>query len=523
MPNQRKSMRKIKNVLRLKFQLHLSDRQIARSCALVRSTVAEYVRRAQGAGLSWPLPEGWDDRAIQNRVFPPTGKSPPEQRPLPDFATVHEERCRHKHVTLMLLWDEYKQAYPEGYQYSQFCDLYHRWRGKLDLVLRQEHRAGEKLFVDYAGDTVPIVDRHTGETQEASIFVAVLGASNYTYAEASLRQDLPSWLAAHTRALEFLGGCPCVVVPDNTKDAVHRPCRYEPDLNASYSDWASHYGVAVIPARVRRPRDKAKAESGVLVVERWILAALRHRTFFSLGELNEAIAELLERLNTRNFHKLPGNRRQRFQDLDRPALGPLPAQRYVFAQWKKARVNIDYHIEFDRHYYSVPYVLVGQKVELRTTVTTVEIFHQGRRVTSHRRSYQPGKATTLDEHRPECHRRYLEWSPSRLIHWAQKVGPHTASVVEKILQSRRYPEQSYRSCLGILRLGSSFGEDRLEQACRRALRLQACSYKSIQSMLKNGLDRQAEPQPLPERPPIEHANVRGAEYFEGEKGASHVG
>ena len=281
--------------------------------------------------------------------------------------------------------------------------------------------------MDYAGDTVPIVDRHTGETQDASIFVAVLGASNYTYAEASLRQDLPSWLAAHTRALEFLGGCPCVVVPDNTKDAVRRPCRYEPDLNASYADWATHYGVAVIPARVRHPRDKAKAESGVLVVERWILAALRHRTFFSLGELNEAIAELLERLTTRTFRKLPGNRR------------------------------------------------------------------------------------------------YLEWSPSRLIHWAQKVGPHTGSVVEKILQSRRYPEQSYRSCLGILRLGSSFGEDRLEQACPRALRLQAYSYKSIQSILKTGLDRQAEPQPLPERSPIEHANVRGAEYFEGEKGASHVG
>ena len=516
-------MRKIKNVLRLKFQLHLSDRQIARSCALARSTVAEYVRRAQRAGLSWPLPEGWDDRTITHRLFPPTGKSPPTPRPLPDFATVHEERCRHKHVTLMLLWDEYKQGYPEGYQYSQFCDLYPRWRRQLDLVLRQEHRAGEKLFVDYAGDTVPIVDRHTGKTQDAWIFVAVLGASNYTYAEASLRQDLPSWLAAHTRALEFLGGCPRVVVPDNTKDAVHRPCRYEPDLNASYAAWAAHYGVAVIPARVRSPRDKAKVESGVLVVERWILAALRHRTFFSLGELNEAIAELLVRLNSRTFRKLPGNRRQRFEDLDRPALGPLPSQRYVFAQWKKTRVNIDYHIEFDRHYYSVPYVLVGQKVELRTTVTTVEIFHQGRRVASHRRSYEPGKATTLPEHRPECHRRYLEWSPSRLIHWAQKVGPHTAAVVEKILQSRRYPEQSYRSCLGILRLGSTFGEERLERACRRALRLQACSYKSIQSILKTGLDREAEPSGLPKRPPIEHANVRGAEYFEGEKGASHVG
>ena len=489
-------MRKIKTVLRLKFQLHLSDRQIARSCALARSTVAEYVRRAQRAGLTWPLPEGWDDRTIQNRLFPPTGKSPPDPRPLPDFATVHQERYRHKHVTLMLLWDEYKQVYPEGYQYSQFCDLYHRWRRQLDLVLRQEHRAGEKLFVDYAGDTVPIVDRHTGQTQDAWIFVAVLGASNYTYAEASLRQDLPSWLAAHTRALEFLGGCPAVVVPDNTKDAVHRLCRYEPDLNASYADWASHY---------------------------WILAALRHRTFFSLGELNEAIAELLVRLNSRSFRKLPGHRRQRFEDQDRPALGPLPSQRYVFAQWKKAGVNINYHIEFDRHYYSVPYVLMGQKVELRTTVTTVEILHQGRRVASHRRSYEPGKATTLDEHRPECHRRYLEWSPSRLIHWAQKVGPHTASVVEKILQSRRYPEQSYRSCLGILRLGSSFGEARLERACRRALRLQACSYKSIQSILKNGLDREAEPQALPERPPIEHANVRGAQYFEGEKGASHVG
>lgn len=515
-------MRHIREVLRLKFEHQLTNRQIARSCAIARSTVADYLGRAKAAGLSWPLPEEWDNGRLEAALFPDHRQGPSEGRPLPHFATVHEELRSRKHVTLQLLWEEYKQNYPEGYQYSQFCERYRRWSKKLDLVLRQPHRAGEKLFVDWAGDKVPIVDPKSGEATAASIFVAVLGASNYTFAETSLKEDLPSWIGSHVRALNYLGGCPKVLVPDNTKTGVTHPCRYEPDLNPTYLEFAEHYGLAVIPTRPGKARDKAKAEAGVLLVERWILAALRKRTFFSLAEVNEAIGELLERLNHRPFRKLVGSRREWFEKLDRPLLDPLPENPFSFGEWKKATVHIDYHIELDYHYYSVPYRLVGQVLESRLTATTVEVFHQGRRVASHARSYVRGTATTLEEHRPPAHRRYLQWTPERFVQWAGKVGPATAAVVEKILNSRRYPEQSFRSCLGVISLGKSFGEARLEAACSRALRLEACSYKSIKSILKTGLDREGDPEPLPTRPPLVHANVRGPEYFQSQEEGRHV-
>lgn len=522
MPNVRLSMRKIQEILRLKFELSLSNRQIARSCSISHSTVADYVRRFRDSGLSWPLPEEVDHTVLQARMFSASCKAPRSGRPVPDWAAIHEERRRYKHVTLQLLWQEYKQTYPDGYQYSQFCDRYHGWRRKLDLVLRQEHRAGEKMFVDYAGQTVPVMDSKTGEISGASIFVAVLGASNYSFVEASLQQDVASWISVHVHALEYFGGSPAVVVPDNTRTGVTRACRYEPDLNATYAEMAKHYGMAVIPARPRKPRDKAKVEAGVLVVERWILATLRKRTFFSLGELNQAIGELLEVLNHRPFRKLQGSRAEQFKKLDRPALRALPVEPYTFAEWKKARVNIDYHVELNRYYYSVPYVLVGRQVEIRFTATTLEIFHQGQRVASHQRTHQVGGFTTVEAHRPECHQRYLEWTPSRLINWASKTGSSTAALVEKILSSRRYPEQSYRSCLGLLRLGKSFGEDRLEAACTRALKLNACSYKSVKSILQTGLDRQPLPDPSPERSPLLHSNLRGPHYFDSSKGGSYV-
>ena len=431
---------------------------------------------------------------------------------------VHDELRANKHVTLQLIWQEYKQSNPDGYGYSRFCDLYHEWAGKLDVVLRQEHRAGEKLFVDYAGATVPIVDAKTGIVHEASIFVAVLGASNYTYAEATWNQDLPSWIGSHVRALEFFQGSPALVVPDNLKNAVVRPCRYEPDLNPTYQEMAAHYGFAVIPARVRKPRDKAKVEGGVLLVERWILAALRKQRFFTLAALNQAIAELLDRLNQRPFRKLAGSRASRFEKLDRPALRPLPSEPYVFAQWKKARVHIDYHVDVENHYYSVPYVLLHHQVDIRYTALTVEIFHRGQRVASHARSYKPGLHTTVNEHRPKSHQRYLEWTPQRLVHWAATVGPSTAELVGRILEARPHPEQGFRSCLGILRLGARFGVQRLEAAAKRALNRNACSYQSIKSILHTGLDRQPEPEvPIPQRPPLFHSNVRGTDYFNSQE------
>ena len=511
-------MRKIKEVLRLKFELGFANRQIARSCSINHSTVADYLSRAKAAGLGqWPLPDGLDEAVLESRLFPVALPRSEQPRAAPNWPAIHEDLGSRKHVTLQLVWQEYKQSNPDGYQYSRFCWLYQQWAGKLDLVLRQEHRAGEKLFVDYAGDTVGIVDSKTGTIQKASIFVAVLGASNYTFAEATWNQDLGSWIRSHVRALEFFGGAPALLIPDNCKTAVLHPSRYEPDLNPTYQEMAAHYGMAVIPARVRKPRDKAKVEAGVLLVERWILAALRKRTFFSLADLNQAIAGLLDRLNQRGFRKLEGNRTERFAKIDRPALRALPTEAYTFAEWKKVRVNIDYHIEIERHYYSVPYALVHRELDVRSTAMTVEIFHRGQRIASHARSSKTGSHTTIDAHRPKSHQQYLEWTPERLVRWASTSGPSTAALVDKILQSRTHPEQGFRSCLGILRLGKTYGTERLEAAAARACRLNVCSYQSVKSILNTGLDRQTEPEPLLDRAPIQHPNIRGTDYFNSQE------
>jgi len=513
MPAKRLSMRKIKEVLRLKFQLQLKNREIARSCSIPHSTVANYLRRAGAAGLAWPLPPDLDEAALERRLFGQSGRPVAGAMPLPDFPSLHEELRRHRHLTLQLLWQEYKQAHPDGYQYSRFCELYHRWARQLDLTLRQEHRAGEKLFVDHAGPTVPIVDAKTGQRHEAVIFVAVLGASNYTFAEATWCRDLAGWIGSHVRALDFFQGVPAVIVPDNWKTGVKDPCYYEPDLNPTYRDLADHYGTVIIPARVGKPRDKAKVEAGVLIVERWILAALRKRTFHTLAELNLAIQDLLAQLNQRRFRKLDTTRARLYEELERPRLKPLPAEPFVFAQWRKAKVNIDYHIEIDRHYYSVPYSCVHQQVEARISATTVEIFLQGQRLATHARSFVAGRHTTLPEHRPKQHQ-HLEWTAPRMIERGRAVGPSTAAVVEHILNSRKHPELGYRSCLGIFRLADRCGPQRLEAACRRAVTLNACSYRSLKSILETGLDRQPlEPVAPPAAHSQRHDNVRGADYY----------
>ena len=513
MASKRLSMRKIQRVLRLFFEAGLSIRAIARSVQASPSTVGDYIRRANTAGLSWPLPEALDEPALEAQLFPVAPVEPGVERAIPDWARVHTER-RRKGVTLALLWQEYKAEHPEGLQYSQFCERYRRWRGRLDVVMRQSHRAGEKLFVDYAGQSVSIVDPTTGEVRKAQIFVAVLGASSYTFAEATWTQALPDWCASHVRALNFFNGVPEIVVPDNLRSAITRAHRYEPDAHPTYTDLAEHYGFAIVPARVRRPRDKAKAEVGVQLIERWVLAALRHRVFFSLTELNEAIAERLEWVNARPFRKLPGSRRSAFESIDRPALRPLPAEPYVFAQWKKVRVHVDYHIELERHYYSVPHALVGRELHARFTDHTVELFHRGQRIASHVRSRQSGRHTTVAEHMPEKHRRFAEqWSPERFSRWAEKIGPATGALITHVLQARRHPEQSYRSCLGILRLAKTYSDARLEAAAQRALTLGARSVRSVESILKHRLDEQ----PLHEAPecplPDDHDNLRGPSYF----------
>lgn len=501
-------MRKIREVLRL-HAAGRSQRQIAASVGVGQSTVGDYLTRARLAGIADP--GALDEGALEHALYPPKPALPAASRGLPDWAEVHRELKR-KGVTLFLLWQEYKAAHPHGFHYSWFCEHYRTWAGKLNLVMRQQHRAGETLFVDYAGQTVPLIDRHTGECQPAQVFVAVLGASNYTYAEATWTQSLPDWVGAHQRAFAYLGGVPESVVLDNLKGGVTTPHRYEPDLNPTYAEMAAHYGVAILPARVAKPRDKAKVEAGVQIVERWILARLRNQTFFSLDGLNDAIAELLTALNERPFKKLPGSRRAHFEELDRPALRPLPAAPYVFGTWKKARVHIDYHVELEGHYYSVPYQLVKAQIEARLTANTIEIFHRGKRVASHRRAYKPGH-TTIAMHMPRPHREYAEWTPQRLVAWAHKTGPATAELITYVLERRRHPQQGFRSCLGILRLGKHYGEARLEAACVRALRIGATTFKSVESILKHNLDLQPVPATAQTELPLAHDNVRGPEYY----------
>lgn len=516
MPRERVSMRKLRELLRLHFDLKLSQRQIAHSINIGQSTVWDYLARFTRAGLSWPLPAELTETELESALFSSVGKSQqaPTNPKLPDWSYIHQELQQHKHTTLQLLWEEYRATHPQSYSYSRFCYHYECWRRQQNLVMRQEHRPGEKLFVDWAGDKIPLYDRETGTVHEASLFVAVLGASNYTYAEACWNEQLEAWIGAHIRAFEFFQALPELIVPDNLKAGVSRACRYEPDLNPTYQEMAQHYRLGVLPARRRKPRDKAKVEVGVLIAERWILAALRHRKFFSLSELNRAIGGLLEKLNQHPFKKREGSRHSLFLAIDRPAMRPLPHQRFDLSVWSQARVNIDYHVEVDRGFYSVPYHLVQERVDVRATPTTVEIFHRGVRVASHARLQKPYTAATQREHRPKSHQAHSDWPPSRMIHWAQTVGPYTAQVVEHILAAYPHPEMGYRSCLGIIRLGQQYPLSRMEAAAQRALMVNAVSFKSIDSMLRRGLDRQPLPTTTaPTQSAIAHDNIRGAEYF----------
>ena len=515
MPAKRSAMRKIKEVLRLKFEARLSHERIAAATGLSKGAVGKYVQRAIEQGLAWPLPEALDDAALERVLFPQVVKL--EQYTHADYAYVHQELKR-KGVTLQLLWEEYRAAHGErAYQYSQFCWHYQRFRASLARSMRQTHRAGEKLFIDYSGDTVAVINAVTGEILHAQIFVASMGASKYTYAEATWTQQLPDWIASHIRAFEHLGCVPEILTPDNLKSAIQKACRYEPEENSTYGDMARHYGCAIIAARPYKPRDKAIAESHVLVVQRWILARLRNRQFFSLPELNAAIATLLLELNHRPFKKLPGSRAEAFAMIDRPAMKALPERRYEYAEWRKAKVGIDYHVEADGHYYSVAHALVGQYVHVRMTASAIECLFKGRRVAVHIRSYQRGAHTTVPEHMPESHRRHAQWTPSRLIGWGQKIGPGTGAVVQWQFDNRPHPEQGYRTCLGLLSLAKTYGEQRLEAACRRALTLGSPTRKRIEAILEAKLDQHPElfpgadtAAPTASR---SHENVRGAEYF----------
>jgi len=512
MSRKRLSMRKVTEVLRLLWAQDRSAREVAKSCQLARSTVKEYERRAQAAGLSWPLPDV-DDATLEGLLFPPPPQVASDDRPVPDWALVDKE-LRRKGVTRALLWDEYRSANPEGYSYTRYCELFQAWRGVQGRSMRQTHVAGERVFVDYAGQTIPIADPVSGVVRAAPVFVGALGASHYAYAEATWTQGQEDWVMAQVRMLEFFDGCPEVLVPDNLKVGVLSAHRYEPEVNPSYLEFARHYGLAVVPARARSPKDKAVVESAVQVVGRWVLARLRNRTFFSLSEANDAIRALIVELNERPFQKRAGSRRSYFVELDRPALRPLPAVRYEFASWKRVRAHVDYHVTVDDHHYSVPHQLVGKELDARLTPSTIEVFFRNKRVASHPRSARKGAHTTVREHMPPAHQEHAGTTEASLRAWATRVGPGAVRFTDALFASRAHSHQAMRSCLGVLRLGKRYGDVRLDAACARALALGSVTFKSVDAILKNHLDEQpleARPEaPLPKAP---HENVRGGDYF----------
>jgi len=516
-------MRCIREVLRLKFTLALSHREIAAGTGLSKGSVGEYLRRARAHGVTWESASRLSDRELEDKLFEATRKDVVSDRVPVDLNWVHRQ-MRHKGVTLQLLWVEYCEAsrndaeHRRPYQYSRFCILFRKFKKQVDVSMRQVHRAGEKCFIDYSGAKPSLVDRNTGEVKDVELYVAVLGASSYTFAEATLTQQRDDFIGSTARAFEYFGGVPQIAVPDQLRSAVSGPDRIDPKINPVFAEFGRHYGVAIIPARPRKPKDKAKVEGAVLITQRWILARLRNITFFCLEDLNAAIAELLEDLNARAFQKLDGCRRSHFEQLDRPALSPLPRRRFEPSTWKSAKVHIDHHVEFEARYYSAPYPLVGAKVWVRATVTSIELIADGVRVASHRRSYSPkGTYVTVDAHRPKSHREYGAWPPQRIINWASELGPSAGLLVETIMRNKPHPEQGYRSCMALIRDAKRYPKERLEAACLRALQINAPTRTSVIAILKNGLDRQ----PLDEEPenstqlefPITHENVRGGAYY----------
>jgi transposase len=513
MPTPRVLMSKIRRTLQLLADSGLSTRQVAAALNISKTTVSEIAMYARDAGVDWPLASTLSDDELQARLYPPPRPRSTHRRE-PDYPALHQELKR-PGVTLQLLWEEYRaDAGDQAYRYSAFCEKYRAWAKGLKRSMRQLHPGGERLFVDYAGQTVAVVDALTGEIRRAQVFVAVLGASNYTYACATWQQTAADWVGAIIAALEFIAGVPRLLVPDQPRALIANPDAYEPVTARLMQELDEHYGVAVLPARPGRPQDKAKVEVGVQVVERWILARLRNRRFFTLAELNGAIASLLSDLNQRPFKKLPGCRRSAFDALDAPALKPLPAQPLVLAQFKPARVNIDYHVAFEGHYYSVPHQHVGSAVELRVTAATLEVLLRRQRIAAHARSYRVGGFTTVAEHMPASHRAHLQWTPAKLIAWGERVGAATAGVVRWQMEHRPHPEQGYRSCLGLMRLARQYGHERLEAACARAQSIRAPNYRSVKSILECGLDRQdtallgGAASSMPS-----HDNVRGPGYY----------
>jgi transposase len=508
----KKSMRTAREILRLHFEHNLSQRAIARACAVSPTTVGDYLERIKQSGLVWEAISALDDSSLKTLLYP-EGRAL-SRKPLPDFDYLRLE-MKKKGVTLQLLWEEYRSVHPDGYSRSQFCELYQKHGKTLDPVMRFDHKAGEKLFVDFSGDRPSYVDRDTGEVVAPELFVAVMGASSRIFAVAVPSQQIPDWTMAHIGAFEYFDGVPAVVVPDQLKSGVKTSCKYDPEINPAYAELCAHYNVTVIPARPREPRDKAKVENSVLIAQRRILAVLRNRTFFSLVELNDAIAVELEKLNDRPMQGVGKSRNQLFAEIDQPALKALPAQRFLLQDWKKAKVHIDYHVAAQGAWYSVPYTLIGKEVTVCITATMVAILHDGKRVASHARTHKKNVYITVEAHRPPAHQKYLKWTPERMRRWGESIGARTGAMIEAIIQTAVHPDQAYRRCLGLLRLAQRYGNDRLELACNRALRLQAIGYQYVKNILDKGLEAADIPEQNEEPLPLFHDNVRGSSYFAG--------
>lgn len=501
-------MLKEREILRLK-KAGLSLREIAESCSCGKTIVSEVLARARKANIFWPL--DLSDKKLMSQLYPPTQRV--TTVPEPDMEYVFYE-MKKKGLTLMLLWEEYKEKYPHGIMYTQFCSRYRDFKKSNRLTMHIEHKAGEEMQVDWAGQTVPYVDAVTGEFRSACIFVAVLPASSYPFVYAYSHKKLSNWIDAHVRAFEYFGGVPLVTIPDNTKTAVITPDVTNPVLNRSYSDMANHYSTAIVPARKRKPRDKAADENMVGNVSRRILAPLRNVKFFSVYEINQAIGIELEKFIRRPFQKMEGNRLEAFLKIDKPALMPLPRDRYEYCDWKETRVVYNYHVEYENFYYSVPYDYAGSPCSVRATKDTMEVFVDGERVAAHKRNYNKGCCyTTSREHMAEEHKAVSGWSKDRFISWANKIGPSTGEFVKKVLESRQYPVQAYRACMAIMSHAKNCSSDIMEIASRKALDLEIYSYKYFkmilkQEFLKKGKDKRSDRI-------IVHSNLRGSSAYVG--------
>lgn len=504
------SMRKISEILRLRYELKRSYRDIASGLKLSISTVSDYLARAKGAGINWPLPPELTEQDLYNKLFLPANNAK-KYKPLPNWEEIHQE-LRKKGITLQLLWREYRVQHSDGLGYSQFCNYYSAYKKTINPVMRQIYKAGDKTFVDYAGMKMEWIDSN-GEVFTAEIFVGCLGASQLIFAEATATQQLPDWLNSHINMFEFFGGVTEIIVPDNLRAGVTKAHRYDPDINANYQHFAEYYSIAIVPARAGQPKDKAKAENAVSIIERQILAPLRHMTFCSIGEINMEIRKRLLILNNQLLQKMKVSRQQLFEQIDKPALKPLPPERYQYATWKKAKINIDYHFVFEEHYYSAPYTYLGKQTEIRATAKTVECFYANERIAVHQRNYKKHGFSTLVEHMPKAHQEQARYSIDAIKNWANKIGNNSTQFVERLIKTRAFPQQAYRACLGVLRLSNKYGEFRLEKACKKALLVGATRYKQVEDILKNNLEEVPTGNNITEPALLNHDNIRGSTYY----------